>query len=327
MNLLKKTQCILGALLLGAAIPLCSAATSSYPEHLITIVVPFPAGGPSDAIARMVAQSLSDSMKVPVVTENIPGAGSTIGTAKVANAKPDGYTLLWASSSALVIAPHLYPSLRYDSLKSFAPVSWVASAPYVLLVNAGSPYKTLADLVKKAKEKPGELNFGSPGAGTSLHLANELFVKDAGIHAEHIAYKGSGPAMIALIAGDVGWLVDVPSIAIPMAQSGRARALAVTSAQRLPDLPEVPTLTELGFGTLETRAWFALMAPAGTPPEVISQLNDQVRQALANPRVIASMKTAGFDPAASTPKELASTIRTEYERWGNLIRERNLILR
>lgn len=303
-----------------------TSAMAEYPERPVTVVVPFSPGGPTDAIARIVAASLEKQSGQSFIVENVAGAGSTIGTAKVAAAAPDGYTLLWGSSSAMVIAPHLYKSLRYDPFKSFEPIGRVASTPYVLLVNAKSPYQSYADLVAYGKSHPNKLNYASPGAGTSLHLTLELMMGESGFTGTHVPFKGGAPAMMALVGGEVDYLVDVPSAAIPMITAGRVRPLAVTSKERLADLPDVPTLQELGLDGFESLAWFAMFAPAGTPQPVVKKMESMLQQALNDPSVSEVLKKTGFNAEKPDSDALKAIIKNEYARWGKVISEKKLSL-
>jgi len=323
MSILKKA--LLGCMAAGLCLT-GTVAAADYPDRPVTVVVPFAPGGPTDAIARIVAASLEKQSGQSFIVENVAGAGSTIGTAKVASAEPDGYTLLWGSSSAMVIAPHLYKTLRYDPLTSFEPIGRVASTPYILLVNSKSAHQTYQDLVAYGKENPGKLNFASPGAGTSLHLTLELMMGESGFTGVHVPFKGGAPALTALMAGDVDYLVDVPSTTMPVVESGRLRPLAVTSRERLPELPEVPSLRELGLSDFESLAWFAMFAPAGTPQPVVDKLQSMLEAALADPSVSEVLKKTGFMAEDSRSAILKKIIKDEHARWGEVIREKNLTL-
>lgn len=321
MTILKKYFISTSAtLLLGSS----AIAASPYPERPVTLVVPFTAGGPTDSIARIIAKSFEEQSGQTFVVENRSGAGSTIGTDHVANSTADGYKLLWGSSSAMVIAPHLYSTLRYDPFKSFEPIGMVASTPYVLLVNADSPYKTYSDLVSAAKQK--ELNYASPGAGTSLHLTIELMEKESGFNALHIPFRGGAPAMTALLGKDVDFLVDVPNAVIPHIQSGKARALAVTSPERIAKLPDVPTLREEGLKDFQSYAWFAVFAPKNTATDVVEKLNNMVSNALKDEKVKETLLKTGFNASDSSSKNLSDTIASEYKLWGDVISEKGIKL-
>ncbi len=308
-----------GVLLMAAA----SACAADYPVRPIKLIVPFAAGGTTDLAARVIARALEKAVGKAVVVENIGGAGGAIGTAKVADAVPDGYTLLFGSSSALVIAPHLYPKLRYDPRTSFVPIGEVASASFVLMVPAASSVRRFDQLVERANTVAGGLNYGSPGTGSALHLTLELMMNQAGFKAVHVPYTGTAHVYSALLGGQVDFMLDSPSGAIPMVRSGKTVALAVTSQTRERELPEVPTLQELGLKNFESLAWFAIMAPKGTPPAVTASLKGRLSEALAQTEVRTALTKAGIVPA--TPSgNLATTIEREYERWGRVIATRGI---
>jgi tripartite-type tricarboxylate transporter receptor subunit TctC len=303
-----------------------NAWAAGYPERTVTIVVPYAPGGATDASARLLAQAFQKQSGGTFVVENVAGAGTTIGAARVARAAADGYTLLWGGLTSNAMAPHLYAKLSYDGISSFAPISLIATQPYVLFVNAQSPFGKLGDLVAKAKAEPGKLNFASPGEGSSPHLTTELFLNATKLSIQHVPYKGAAPAMTGLLAGDVDMMVDTPTAPLPMIRAGRLRPLAVTSRQRLADLPEVPTMAESGLPDFEASTWFGLFAPRGTPPEVIARLNRMATTALKEPAVLEQMKQANFTPAPSTPEQLADKVRAESAKWNRIIREKNIRL-
>jgi tripartite-type tricarboxylate transporter receptor subunit TctC len=302
------------------------SALAEYPERPVTIVVPYAAGGATDASARLMAQALQKQTGGSFVVENVPGAGTTIGAARVARATPDGYTLLWGGLSSNAMAPNLYTKLTFDGLDSFAPVSLVASQPYVLFVSASSPIKTVADLLAKAKAQPDTFNFGSPGQGSSPHLMTELFLDAAGIKAQHVPYKGAAPAMTGLLGGEVQMMFDTPTAPLPMFKAGRLRPLAVTSARRLAELPDVPTLQESGLSGLEASTWFALFAPRGTPAAVVTRLNEMTRKALSDTAVLEQFGKAQFTPEASTPQALAQRVSAESSKWRRIIKDKSISL-
>lgn len=316
---MKLIPCLSAALLALGVLAGAPAAAQNYPQRPVTLVVPFPAGGGSDALARLVGRGLEKEMGQPVVVENVPGAGSTIGFARVANAEPNGYTILWGSSSGLVMAPHLYPRLQYDSFKSFEPIGTVAYSPYILATGSGSPFQTFDQLRAFAKANPGQLNWASPGVGTSLHLTLLLMLEQMGAQATPIAYAGGAASMVGLLRNDVQFLVDIPSSVLPQVQAGKVRPLAVTSSERLADLPDVATLGELGLKGFDSRAWFALLAPRGTPPAITGRLASALRRMLADPDLLASMKRTGFVASPSSAEELAHRMREEYQSWGKVI--------
>lgn len=297
------------------------ADAQTYPVRAVTVVVPFAAGGATDLLARVVAKSMEKYSGQPFIVENVGGAGATLGTAKVAASPPDGYKLLLGGASALVMAPHLYTGLKYDPFKSFEPIARIASAPYVVVVRADSKFQSYEELIDYAAKNPGKLNYGSPGEGSSLHLTVLLMLDGARVKATHIPYRGSAPAWAALLAGDVDFIIDTPSAALPMISGGKAKGLAVTGSKRIGDLAAVRTLNELGQKGFDSQAWFAMLAPAGTPAAVMSTLRKLADQVLRDPEVLAMLKANQFTP--STPEEAAgvsSDIRTEYDKWGSIIR-------
>lgn len=306
------------------ALGLCTLAPGSgfaktFPEKPVTIVVPFAVGGPTDTSARVVATALTGELGEKVIVENIPGAGSVVGTTHVANAKPDGYTLLWGTSSGLAIAPHIYSNVRYDPAKSFAPVSMVVTSPFILAVRPSLDVKTVAQFVALAKAHPGKLNFASTGTGGSTHLTAELFQSVAGISSVHVPYNGGAPAMNALLSKNVDYLFDTPTTIVPMAKSGRILALAVTSTQRWPALPDVPTFQELGYKNFESTTWFGLLAPAGTPADRTAVLNKAVATALRQPQVVKALEHSGFVVHPSSEQEFAARIAADGKKWEALI--------
>lgn len=293
----------------------CAAAGA----QVTTIVVPFATGGPTDASARIVASALGKDTGQTFIVENVPGAGSTIGATRVAQAKPDGFTLLWGSGSSLAIAPHLYANVKYDPVKSFAPVGLVVAQPFVLVVRQDAKIQSVADLVATAKASPGKLNFSSTGQGASGHLVAELFKSAAHVSATHIPYNGGAPGMTALLAGDVDFLFDTPTTIVPLVKAGKLRALAVTGNQRWVDLPEVKTMQEQGYPKFEASTWFGLVAPAGTPPQRIAFLSQHLLHVLDDPAVTSALRGAGFSVEPTTPEQFARRIADDSARWGSVI--------
>ncbi|MHB8771982.1 MAG: Bug family tripartite tricarboxylate transporter substrate binding protein [Syntrophales bacterium] len=311
----------LAFLLVGiTAAPLHAQA---YPNKPIRFIFPFPPGGPTDILGRLIGQKLADRLGQPVVPENKPGAGANIGLEIGAKAKPDGYTITLASPS-LAISPTLYKKLNYDSVKDFAPIALVAEIPNVLLVPSSSPLKSLRELIEYAKANPGKLNFGSGGIGTSNHLASELLKNLAQIRIVHVPYKGSNQAMIGMMGGEVGMVV----VGIPPSQAqiraGKVRALAVLSEQRLPAFPNIPTAKEAGIENFEVTTWYGILAPAGTPRDIVTRLNAELTNIVAAADTREKMQTAGFEPLSSTPEKFAEFVKTEIVRWGKVIRDANI---
>jgi len=287
-----------------------AAPAQAYPDRPISMIVPFAPGGPTDIIARIVADSLSRSLKQPVVIENKPGAAGNIGMGLAARAKPDGYTLL-LTSTAIAVNPAIYKSLPYDSIKDFAPISELVDSPNVLVVKPTSGIKTVADLVARAKAAPGTFNYSSPGIGTKSNLTGEELKVRAGIKMTHIPYKGAGPAAIAVLDGTV----QVGSVALPAAEgmikSGQLTALAVTGPQRWPDLPNVPTMIESGYPGFVSVTFSALFAPAGTPKEIVDLLAKESKSALATAKAQEQAHNLGFTIVAGTPAELEAHLKSE----------------
>jgi tripartite-type tricarboxylate transporter receptor subunit TctC len=311
------------ALAVGA-IAVAPSHAADYPNRPVTIVVPYAPGGATDASARLVAQALQKQTGGSFIIENVGGAGTTIGSAKVARAAADGYTLLWGGLSSNVMAPNLYAKLPFDAATAFEPVSMIATQPYLLAVNAKSPLHTIQQLIAKAKAEPGKLNFGSPGQGSSPHLTTELILKETGITGQHVPYKGAAPALAALLANDIDFLVDTPTAPVPMIKAGQLKALVVTSAKRIPDLPNVPTMQEIGVRGFEAYTWFALFAPHGTPADVVTALNKSVNAVLKDPEVRARMAQSYFNVTPSTPEQLAQTVKSETAKWVGIIKEKNI---
>ncbi|WP_157412701.1 tripartite tricarboxylate transporter substrate binding protein [Acidovorax sp. Root217] len=326
-----KRQQVLG--LLGAAMAMAAwpaahaqAPGANWPNKPIRWVVPFPPGGAMDAIARTLGEKAGQALGQPFVIENKAGAGGNIGAEFVARQPADGYTLMITSIGMATNKP-LYGKLSYDPVKDFAPVSLLAVVPNVLVTNATQPeVKTAADVIAAARKAPGKLTYGSAGNGTSIHLAGEVFNSLAQIEMLHIPYKGSGPAVADLLGGQINYMFDSITSARPHIQSGKLRALGVTTAKRSATLPNVPTLAEAGLPGYEVSPWFAVFMPAGTPAPIVNKLNAALRDAMKQPDVVARFETIGAEPVGSTPTELAKHLARESERWAKLIAERGIKL-
>ena len=313
------------AMALGAMAPLARAqGGADYPSGPVKIVVGFSAGGPTDLAARLIAAKLQAAFGQPVIVENKPGAGSNLASEIVAAAPPDGYTLLMAAAP-LAINGHLYKNLKFDVLKSFEPVSQVMSAPCILAVRPDS-YRTMAELVAAAKKEPGKLSYSSSGAGGSQHLAGELLQQKAGIRLIHVPYKGAAPALNDLLGGQVsmGFMTSLSSV--PHFKSGKLRALAVAAPQRLPQLPDVPTMAEVGLPGVEINSWSGLLAPAKTPPQIVEKLQREVAKALAAPDVREKLVAQGAVVVGGTSHEFTSYLAREHGEYGRLIKSINLSL-
>jgi tripartite-type tricarboxylate transporter receptor subunit TctC len=296
------------------------ASAQPYPNKPIRLVVPFPAAGTTDILAREVGQRLTETLGQPVVIDNRPGAAGNLGTEIVAKSPADGYTLLMCTVSTHAINPGLYSKLNFDHIKDFAPVILVARVPNVLEVNPGVPVNTVADLIKLAKEKPGQLNFASSGSGTSIHLSGELFKTMTGVDMVHVPYKGSAPALADLIGGQVQLMFDNLPSSLQMIKAGKLRAVAVTSADRAPALPNVPTIAESGVPGFEATSWFGVVAPAGTPPEIVNRLNAEIDKWLKSPEAKEKLLAQGAAAAGGTPEQFAAYIRSETDKWAKVIK-------
>lgn len=319
---------VLGASLLGLGLTGARVAhAASWPAHALSLIVPFPAGSSPDLLARAVSAPLSDALGEPIVILNRPGAGGNIGTRDVARAKPDGYTLLYTINGPLVTAPALYRhSLGYNPLTDLAPVSLIATSPNVLVTPASLPASTLAQFVALAKHSEAKMNYGSVGPGSAAQLAMEMFKQQAGINLLQIPYNGFPDVLTGMLGGDIQAAFMVPGIAMPQVRAGKLRALAITSLQPEADLPNIPTMAAQGYPDFEAISWNAMLAPAGTPPEIIARLNTLLRQALATPRVREQFATQYFTPQASSPEGLTALIRKEQTRWDAVIDRLHLTL-
>ena len=300
----------------------CSVSSGqAWPSKPIRLVVPFPAGGGTDIIAREVAQKITETTKWAFIIDNKPGSGGNIGLDSVAKSPADGYSLVLGQTSNLAINPSLYKKLPYDPVKDLAPISMVASAPMTLVVATDSPYKSLADLVSAAKAKPGTINFATSGNGTVSHLAIELFQKEAGIKLVHIPYKGAAQGVTDVIGGQVQiYVASIPTV-IGHIKSGKMRALAVTSLKRVDDIPQTPTLAESGYTGFQATTWFGILGPAKLPKEVLVKLNAEINKALQNPELQKKLSDQGADVAGSTPDQFAKLIRGEMSKWGKVVKE------
>ncbi|WP_082819176.1 tripartite tricarboxylate transporter substrate binding protein [Cupriavidus nantongensis] len=294
-------------------------AADAYPSRPVRLVVPFPPAGGTDVLSRLVFNKIGMSTQWSVVVENRAGAGGNIGLDLVAKAKPDGYTLGMGQTANLAINPALYPKMPYNAVKDFTPIALVAAQPVVLIVRADAPYKNLAEFVAAAKSR--QMSMASAGTGTVGHLTGEMFQRRAGIKSLHVPYKGASPALNDLLGGQTDFYFATPPIAMPMIRAGKVRALAVTSAKRLPILQSVPTVAESGYAGFQAEDWKALVAPANTPPEVVSRLNAEVNKALSQPDTIAKLKEEGSEPKGGSAKELEALLKSENARWGDIVRQ------
>lgn len=296
-----------------------SLAQSAYPARPVRLIVPSSAGGGIDIIARIITARLTDRLGQPVFVDNRPGAASIIGSDLVAKAAPDGYTLL-ISVSALAINPAIYKKLPYDTLRDFAPVTLAVVAPNLLVVHPSLPAKTVRNLIDLARARPGELNFGSAGTGSNPHLSMELLLSMAKLKMVHIPYKGSAPAVTDLLAGHIAAMTATMLTGIPHARSGRLRALGVTSAARVSALPEIPTVAEAGVPGYEAVQWYGILAPAATPAEIVKKLNTEIAGILAMPEVKTQLAGNGAEAAGGSPGAFVRYLRTETEKWAQVVR-------
>jgi len=315
-------------LLAAALAATCAGAAFAqpWPAKPIRLVVPFPAGGPTDITARLIGQALSESLNTPVIVENKAGAHGFIGVADAARAPADGYTLMMASIGTMAINPKLYEKIPYDANKDFAPISLVVTVPIVVVVNpAVLPVKDVPQFVAYLKANPGKVNFASAGTGGSSHLVPEYFKYRTGTVMAHIPYKGSGPAVADLVGGQVQVMFDTLLTSTPHVKSGKLRMLAVTTAQRLPEYPEVPTMAEsLGMKDFEASSWYALYAPEGTPAEIVKRLSAEVDAALKKPAVAKRLTELGAVPVGGSPDRLAAFQRAEQKKWGEVIQRAHI---
>jgi tripartite-type tricarboxylate transporter receptor subunit TctC len=297
------------------------ALAQPYPSKPVKIVVPFAAGGAVDILTRVLADKLSPALGQPVVVEPVVGAGGNIGSAAVAKAAPDGYTLLMATTGTHTINPGLYKNMPFDAEKVFAPITLVASVPNILVVHPDIPAKTVKELVALAKSQPGKLNFASFGHGTSNHLSGELLKSVAGIDVVHVPYKSAPQAVMEVVGGQVNFAFVNAPLALPQVKAGKLRALAVTGAKRSPAVPDLPTMAEAGLPDFVVESWYGVMAPAGTPEPVVRKLHDDLLKVLARPDVVEAFAKQGADVVTTTPAEFAAIVTKEKARWADVIRK------
>jgi len=299
--------------------PLAVLAQAAYPAKPIRLIVPFPPGGGTDILSRLVAQKLTESAKWTVVADNRAGAGGTIGITEAAKAAPTGYDLVMGQKDNMVVGPWLYKNLPWDPTKDFAPIAHVAYTPVIIATSANSRFKTLADVVAAAKAAPDTITYGSPGNGTTIHLAGDLFEKAAGIKIRHVPYKGSNPAMMDALAGNVDLLVSSVPSAMGQIKSGKLRPLAVTSAKRSTSLPDVPTVAEQGFKDFDVSTWYGVFAPAGTPKEIVTAVNAEINKLLATPEMKDAIHAQGAEPQAMTHDQFGTQLKADYQKWRGIV--------
>ena len=314
---------ILGAVLLIVAM-IAPLFAQSYPNKPIRLILPYPPAGSIDILGRIIGPKLSERLGQPVVPENRPGAGGNVGMEIAAKARPDGYTIVIVSSGHF-IGRSLYKKLNYDLIKDLAAISLIAQTHQVVLVHPSLPVKNLKELVEYARANPGKLNFGSTGIGTPGHLTSELLKSLTKINIVHVPYKGAGPALIGLMGGEVQMMVSSGAAAIPHIEADKVRALAVLSNDRARSLPNVPTAKESGIDDLDVRTWFGILAPAGTPRDIVDRLNQEWITIAAMPDTREKMDRAGVEPASGTPEQFAELIKAEVERWAKVVKEAKIL--
>ncbi|GKT14901.1 tripartite tricarboxylate transporter substrate binding protein [Acidovorax sp. SUPP2522] len=302
-----------------AAVP--TAFAQAFPNKPITIIVPFAAGGTTDILARVIGQGLSAELGQSVVVDNRAGAGGNIGGQMAARAPADGYTLFMGTVGTHAINAALYKKMPFDPVKDFAPLTRVANVPNLLVANPNQPYKTVQELIAYAKANPGKVNFGSSGSGSSIHLSGELFKSMAKVDMQHVPYKGSAPAVTDLLGNQIGIMFDNMPSAIQHVRSGKLRPIAVTTAKRSPELPDVPTIAEAGVPGYEATSWFGMFAPAGTPAPIVAQLNKALVKVLSQPETKKKLADQGAEPVSETPEQFAAFIQSESAKWGKVVKE------
>lgn len=300
---------------LGLVLPAFWAAAQGFPTKAVTIVVPFPAGGALDTVARGIAEQMRADLGQPVIVDNRPGAGGTLGSGTVARAAPDGHTILLGSVATHAIAAGLYPKLAYDPIGDFAPITQLTTSPLILTAAPQFKAGSVAELVAAAKAQPGRLNYGSTGNGTALHITGESFRMATGIQVQHVPYKGGPQAITGLLAGEVSYMLANPQLVMAQIQAGKLRALAVTGATRMDALPSVPTLKEAGVSGADMTTWFGLWAPKSTPTAAIDRLNASARKALATPEVRRQLEAQGDTPVGSSAADFNAFVRAEHKHW------------
>ena len=312
------------AVALWALVLAPTSYAENYPSRFIRMIVPYPAGGTSDVLARVLAKKMGDSMGQQIVIENIGGAAGTIGAGNAARAEPDGYTLIFGYATQFTIAPALYQNLTYDPLRSFVPIGSVVRFHFLMTAYSGLPVNSLADVVAYAKANPGKLTFASPGVGTSTHLVGELFKLKAGIDIVHVPYRGGGPAIADYVAGRIDLYWDAVAPLLPWVRQGKIKPLAVTSTERLAELPNVPTVLEAGMADLNVFTWTAVFAPGGTPRDITDRLEAELQKALADPEVKDTFARNGYEMFAGSPPAVTELIKKDLARWTTLAKAAGL---
>ncbi|TSH92920.1 tripartite tricarboxylate transporter substrate binding protein [Verticiella sediminum] len=314
------------ALALAGLVAGAGAHAQQYPDKPIQMIVPFPPGGGTDILARLVGTKLGEHSQWNVVAENRGGAGGTIGIATAVRAKPDGYNMVMGQKDNLVVAPYLYKNISYDPIKDLVPVAHVGYTPIIIVTAANSRFQTLADVVEAAKAKPDSVTYGSPGSGTTIHLAGEIFKEASGADIRHIPYKGSNAAMMDVLAGNVDLMVSSVASAMGQIQSGNLRPLAVTSAKRSSSLPDVPTVAELGYPDFDVSTWYGVFMPAGAPADIVAKVNTEVNKVLALPDTRDAILQQGVEVLPMTPEAFGELLATDYKNWKSIVENAGLTL-
>jgi tripartite-type tricarboxylate transporter receptor subunit TctC len=315
------------AIIVSAIVVVSSPALAEvYPDNPVRVVVAYAPGGGADIIARLISQKLSERLGQQFVIFNSSGAGGAIGAGVAAHAKPDGYTLLLGQTAEMAILPNLMSNLQYDPVKDFAPIAQVTAYPYVIAVNKDLPVHSLQELIAYARAHPGDLNYGTPGIGSSAHLAVELFAHHVGIKLTHIPFRGSGPAIVAAISGVVQVIFGDAASTTPQVAAGQLRALAVTASQRSPKLPDVPTVAEAGVSGYEVAAWHGYFAPIGVKPEILEKLNHEINEILKDPAMRDRLTQDGIEAVGGTPDAFAAHLKDELSQWGKIAKEAGIKL-
>lgn len=318
---MRRVMQVVAALCIGLGGFGSAFAQADYPTKPIRLIVPFPPGGGTDILSRLVANKLTETLGWQIVVDNRGGAGGSIGLQAAAQAAPDGYTMVMGQTSNLAINPSLYSKLPYHPIKDFVPVTLVSASPIALLVAAKSPHRTLGDIVAAAKAKPGHLTFGSPGSGTVAHLTGELFQRAAGIKWVHVPYKGAAQALPDLLGGRIDLYSGSLETAMPHMKAGTIRALAVTSLQRVPVVPDVPTVSESGYKGFEATTWFGILVAKGTPDAIVNRLTAEITKVLQLPEVKERMAASGGLPVKTGPKEFSALLHSEIQKWSLIVKE------
>lgn len=304
---------------MALALALCAAQAQPYPAKPVRLIVPFPPGGGTDILSRLVANKLTEASKWTVVPDNRAGAGGTIGIAEAVRAAPTGYDMVMGQKDNMVVAPWLYKNLSYDPTKDLVAVAHVAYTPVVIVTSTASRFKSLAEVVTAARAAPDSITYGSPGNGTTIHLAGEIFKNAAHINIRHVPYKGSNPALMDVLAGNVDLMVSsLPSV-MAQIKSGKLRPLAVTSARRSTSLPEVPTVAELGYKDFDVSTWYGLFMPAGTPKEIVATVNAEFNKLLATPDMKAAIHAQGAEVQNMTPEQFSTLLKADYQKWKSIV--------